>query len=76
MLDVAKEEKTHTGEFQALLKQLDKEYAREVETGAKEALDKISGKINEIETDFDDMQDKRIAKLYSQMKSSKKSKNL
>ena len=37
LLDIAKEEKTHVGEFQALLLQLDKEQERELEEGKKEA---------------------------------------
>lgn len=36
LLDIAKEEKTHVGEFQALLLKLDKEQARELENGKKE----------------------------------------
>jgi rubrerythrin len=36
LLDVAKEEKTHVGEFQALLKRLDPEYTKELEHGEKE----------------------------------------
>lgn len=35
-LDIAKEEKTHTGEFQALLLKLDKEQAEELARGQKE----------------------------------------
>jgi rubrerythrin len=42
LLDVAKEEKTHTGEFQALLEKLDTEHAKELEEGAEEVQDKIS----------------------------------
>ena len=34
--DIAKEEKTHVGEFQALLLQLDKEQETEMEEGKKE----------------------------------------
>lgn len=37
LLSVAREEKTHVGEFQAALLQLDPEYARELEAGKKEA---------------------------------------
>ena len=37
LLDVAKEEKTHAGEFQALLIRLDSEYAKELAHGEKEA---------------------------------------
>jgi rubrerythrin len=36
MLDVAKEEKTHVGEFQALLLELDKEQVEELKKGKKE----------------------------------------
>lgn len=36
LLDVAKEEKTHVGEFQALLLKLDKEQLEELEEGKKE----------------------------------------
>jgi rubrerythrin len=35
-LDIAKEEKTHVGEFQALLLKLDKEQEEELEEGKKE----------------------------------------
>jgi rubrerythrin len=36
LLDIAKEEKTHIGEFEALLIKLDKEYEKELEEGKKE----------------------------------------
>lgn len=36
LLDIAKEEKTHVGEFQALLLQRDKEQVNELEAGKKE----------------------------------------
>ena len=36
LLDIAKEEKTHVGEFQALLLKLDKEQSEELEEGKKE----------------------------------------
>ncbi len=36
LLDIAKEEKTHVGEFQALLLELDKEQVNELENGRKE----------------------------------------
>jgi rubrerythrin len=39
-LDVAREEKTHVGEFLALLLERDKEQARELEAGKKEIRDK------------------------------------
>jgi len=43
LLDIAKEEKTHVGEFQALLLQLDKEQDEELEEGKKEVKE-ITGK--------------------------------
>lgn len=36
LLDIAKEEKTHIGEFQALLLEKDKEQVKELEKGKKE----------------------------------------
>ena len=36
LLDIAKEEKTHVGEFQALLLEMDKEQTRELRKGKKE----------------------------------------
>jgi len=36
LLDIAKEEKTHVGEFQTLLLRLDKEQVKELEKGGKE----------------------------------------
>ena len=36
LLDVAKEEKSHVGEFQALLLKFDKDQAKELENGRKE----------------------------------------
>ena len=36
LLDIAKEEKTHVGEFQAFLLKLDKEQAKELKEGKKE----------------------------------------
>jgi rubrerythrin len=36
LLDVAKEEKTHVGEFQALLLKYDKDQVKELEKGRKE----------------------------------------
>jgi rubrerythrin len=36
LFDIAKEEKTHVGEFQALLLKEDKEQAKELEAGRKE----------------------------------------
>ncbi len=42
LMDVAKEEKTHIGEFQALLLQFDPQQKEELEAGAKEAEDMSS----------------------------------
>ena len=42
-LDIAKEEKTHFGEFQALLLKIDKEQVRELEKG-KEEVNELTGK--------------------------------
>lgn len=39
-LDIAKEEKTHAGEFQALLLKHDQEQKKELEAGAKEVQEK------------------------------------
>jgi rubrerythrin len=36
LLDIAKEEKTHIGEFQALLLEIDPEYDKELKNGKKE----------------------------------------
>lgn len=36
LLDIAKEEKTHMGEFEALLMQIDQEQAKELEAGKRE----------------------------------------
>ena len=41
LLDIAKEEKTHVGEFQALLLKLDPEQVKELEEGKKE-VDELS----------------------------------
>ncbi len=43
ILDIAKEEKTHVGEFQTLLLRLDKQQVEELETGKKE-VEKETGK--------------------------------
>jgi len=42
LLDVAKEEKTHVGEFQYLLLQEDAEQVKELERGKKEVLEELS----------------------------------
>jgi rubrerythrin len=42
LLDIAKEEKTHVGEFQALLEELDIEYKDELEKGTSE-VERLSG---------------------------------
>jgi rubrerythrin len=43
LLDVAKEEKTHVGEFQALLLSLDQEQVEELEHGKRE-VEELAGK--------------------------------
>ena len=43
LLDIAKEEKTHVGEFEELLKRIDKEYTKEIESGKKE-VEELIGK--------------------------------
>jgi rubrerythrin len=43
LLDVAKEEKTHAGEFQAMLLRIDQEQAEELEHG-KEEVEELTGK--------------------------------
>ncbi len=43
LLDIAKEEKTHVGEFQALLLKIDRQQALELEKGRKE-VEEITGK--------------------------------
>ncbi len=42
LMDVAREEKTHVGEFQSLLLGLDAEYGRELAAGDKEVRDKAA----------------------------------
>jgi rubrerythrin len=42
LLDIAKEEKTHIGEFQALLLQFDPQHKQELEAGAKEVEEELS----------------------------------
>ncbi len=42
LLDIAKEEKTHMGEFQALLLEIDEEQVKELEEGKKE-VEEIKG---------------------------------
>ncbi len=42
LLDIAKEEKTHVGEFQTMLLRLDKEQEKELEHG-KEEVEEITG---------------------------------
>jgi rubrerythrin len=43
LMDIAKEEKTHVGEFQALLLQEDPQQEKELEEGRKEVEDEIGG---------------------------------
>ena len=42
LLDIAKEEKTHVGEFQELLLQRDKQQVEELEAGKKEVEEELS----------------------------------
>ena len=42
LLDIAKEEKTHVGEFQTLLLKLDKEQVKELEAGKEEVEEELS----------------------------------
>ena len=42
LLDIAKEEKTHVGEFQALLLKMDMEQVKELEEGKKEVEEELS----------------------------------
>ncbi len=42
LMDVAKEEKTHIGEFQSLLLEFDAQQKQELEAGAKEAEKQLS----------------------------------
>ena len=37
LLDISREEQVHVGEFEGLLKEIDKEYAKAVEEGKEEA---------------------------------------
>ncbi len=41
LMDIAKEEKTHVGEFQALLLSLDKQQVEELEAGKKEVEEEL-----------------------------------
>ena len=43
LLDIAKEEKTHMGEFQALLLKFDKEQVEELKKGKNEVEEKVKG---------------------------------
>lgn len=43
LLDIAKEEKTHVGEFQTMLLRIDEEQVRELEHG-KEEVEELTGK--------------------------------
>ncbi|HOW13944.1 ferritin family protein [Methanosarcina sp.] len=44
LLDIAKEEKTHVGEFQALLLRFDSQQKQELEEGGKEVEEELSRK--------------------------------
>jgi len=45
LLDVAREEKTHIGEFQALLLELDPEQGPELEAGKEEGVDALPARV-------------------------------
>ena len=42
LLDIAREEKTHMGEFQALLLKIDTEQVKELEAGKKEVTEELN----------------------------------
>ena len=58
LLDVAKEEKTHIGEFQALLKKIDPEYAEELKKG-KEEVKNIGYKDDDEDEEDEKAEDKK-----------------
>jgi len=60
-LDIAKEEKTHVGEFQALLKELDPEYKKELKNGKKEVME-LNDKDEDQDESDDDVEDKEEEK--------------
>lgn len=47
LLDIAKEEKTHVGEFEALLNTIDTEHKKELEAGKEEVEELTSGETEE-----------------------------
>lgn len=71
LLDIAKEEKVHVGEFQALLMKLDPKYKSDLEDGAKEVDDKseANGSTEETE-DSNDMNEAR-ERIYGKTSSKK-----
>ena len=58
LLDIAKEEKTHVGEFQALLKELDPEYKKELKNGKNEVKD-LSKEVKDEDEDDEKKDDKK-----------------
>lgn len=62
LLDIASEEKTHVGEFESLLKELDPEFEKELESGDKE-VDLSSESEDEDSNDKDDMKEAK-ERLY------------
>ena len=58
LLDIAKEEKTHVGELQALLKELDPEYKEELKKG-KEEIKKAYEDDEDDEDDEDEEEDEK-----------------
>ena len=64
LLDIAKEEKTHVGEFQELLKELDPEYKEELKKGKEEYKESKEDEEDEEEKDKkdDDKKDETVQK--------------
>lgn len=62
LLDIASEEKTHVGEFESLLKELDPEFEKKLESGDKE-VDLSSESEDEDSNDKDDMKEAK-ERLY------------
>jgi len=62
LLDIAKEEKTHVGELQALLKELDPEYKEELKKGKEEVKKAYSDDEDDDEDDEKESEDKEDEK--------------
>lgn len=59
LLDIAKEEKTHVGELQALLKEIDPEYKKELKKGKEEVEKQFSDDDGDDDSDDDESEDKK-----------------